>query len=154
MSEIEFGDQTYRTGRLHPKQQFHVMRRLAPVLSAASNLFEAMGATAGDEPVENAELNLTSILRTAGPIIEAIGALSDEQADYVVNTCLSVCQRRQDNGAWANVYNANTGIMFDDMDLPTMLQLCWHVISENLQSFFNVSPSTSGMSGVVRQLRA
>lgn len=53
-------------------------------------------------------------------------------APSIIGACLSVVQRKQPTG-WARVWNG--GLMFDDMDLATILPLAVQVIAANLWPF-------------------
>jgi hypothetical protein len=117
--ECEIKDQTYRSGKLNARQQFHVARRLAPVLGGL--------ATASQGKTDD----FATFLQ---PIADAIAGMSDADCDYVLDTCLAVVQRQQ-GSSWANIL-VNKSQMFDDIDMGVMLQLAAKVITENLGGFF------------------
>ncbi len=50
--------------------------------------------------------------------------------DTALNVCLGVVSRNMggDRG-WAPVVASNGALMFDDIDMGTMLQIVWHVIA-------------------------
>lgn len=122
MSEFEIGGQNYRIGKLTPFQQFHVVRRLAPVLSGMAMV------------KEEGDVTFSQLLV---PIANAIAKMSDEDCDFILFTCLGVVQRQQQT-AWAGVYRTGTQVlMFDDIDLTSMMQIAVKVIQENLGSFFS-----------------
>jgi hypothetical protein len=124
--EFEIKGQQYRSGKLDAFKQFHVSRRLAPVLSGMASL------------AESPQTDFTELLQ---PVAEAIAHMPDSDCDYILQTCLSVVQRQQGN-AWANVYAPNTkALMFDDVDLSTMLQIAVKVIQDNLAGFFSAGVS-------------
>lgn len=118
--EFEISGQQYRSGKLNARQQFHVARRLAPVLGG---LVDA--SSAGAE----------SFSKFLQPIADAISGMSDADCDYVLDTCLAVVQRQQGT-AWSPVMASSKAIMFDDIDVGVMLQMAAKVIQENLGSFF------------------
>ena len=120
-TEFTIGEHTYRAGRLDARTQFHVVRRLGPVL---------------------ADLTTASTGNVIANIAVAVGKLKDEDADYVIDKSLRVVTRAQDNGrGWAAVSNPTGGLMFDDIDMPVMLQLVWKVLEEYLVPFFKGSLS-------------
>lgn len=120
--DFEINDQQYRSGKLNARQQFHVARRLAPVL----------GGLAG--AVQGGDKDFGKLLQ---PITEAIAGISDADSDYILDTCLSVVKRQQGT-AWAAVF-VNGAQMFDDIDLGALLQIAAKVIQENLGGFFQGS---------------
>jgi hypothetical protein len=117
---VEVGGQKYRVGRIDARKQFHVARRLAPLLAGMSTL--------GDKSAGFAAL--------IGPLTDALSGMSDEDVDYVLDACLGVCQRIQANGQGAPVVNRGGALMFEDMDMGQMIQLAVKVIQENLGGFF------------------
>ncbi|MBN3848623.1 hypothetical protein G3N58_17600 [Paraburkholderia sp. Ac-20342] len=123
MSDIvEIGGHKYRIGRIDARKQFHVARRLAPLLAGMSG---ALGADRG-----------AGFGAFIGPLTEALSGMSDDDVDYVLDVCLGVCQRLQPNGQGAPVIARSGGLMFEDIDMGQMIQLAVKVIQENLSGFF------------------
>ena len=150
--DLEIKGQPHRTGRLNARQQFHVTRRLAPVMIARMQGIAAMAAIVGAsarpaadavEPEGQPPLSGDALIAGFMPIANAIKALSDEEADYVITTCLSVCSKLV-NGQAAPVQAPNGRLMFDDMDMAGMLKLVQAVVKENCESFFD-DPSGLGL---------
>lgn len=113
--DFDINGNAYRSEKLDAKRQFHLARRLAPILSKIpgvqeNKLFEV--------------------------IADEIAMMSDENCDYVIDNCLSVVKRQQGD-AWVPVFNARANRMqFHDIDMGAMLQIARYVLEENLQSFF------------------
>lgn len=135
--EIEFkiGENTYRAGKMNAMKQFHVARRIAPVVGSLVAL--TRGAPAMDEILQ--------------PIAEAIAKLSDGDCEYVLGACLSAVQRQSGQG-WAAVWDSRVGrLMFEDIDLPAMIQIATRVLQDNLAPFFSGlqsgSPSAETAAG-------
>lgn len=122
---VEINGQSYRIGRLDAKKQFHVARRLAPLLAG-------LGGALKGEAKGFAEM--------VAPIAEALAKMSDEDTDYVIDTCLAVVARQQGEG-FQSVMVKGGGLIFQDIDLPAMLQITVAVIQQNLGSFFPGGPS-------------
>lgn len=127
MKEIPIGSDFYRVGTLDAFKQFHVARRLASVFFALGSVKSKMSALAS--PDED------SLLGAFEPVAQALGGLSNEDSEYVLKTCLTVVQKKQGD-AWANVMASNGALMFQDLDMKTMMQLVVAVIQENMGSFF------------------
>jgi hypothetical protein len=117
---VEVGGHQYRVGRIDARKQFHVARRLAPLLAGMSS-------------VPDKSAGFAAFL---GPLTDALSGMSDEDVDYVLDTCLGVCQRIQTNGQGAPVIARGGSLMFEDMDMGQMIQLAVKVIQENLGGFF------------------
>lgn len=133
-AERTISGQKYRIGDLTPKEQFHVARRIAPIISdiagAAVAALRAPGALDPDKMTEEAIGAL--LVSFAG----GLGKMKNDEADYVIDTCLSACTRDQGNGQWAPVAGRQGGMMFADIKLPEMVQLVVAVVQENLGGFF------------------
>lgn len=150
MAEREVGGVGYRIERLDAMKQFHVARRIAPVLPA---LVAALPSEPPPNPEAAAEGEAPKGLPAVtdeffaalGPLTEAVAKMPDEDANFIISTCLGVCLRANKHGTgWSPVMAPNGRLMFQDIELPQMLQLTWAVIEENLGGFFAAMPSTSG----------
>jgi hypothetical protein len=137
----EIKGHTYAIGKLNVFEQFHVARRLGPMLSeivaafmSAPNLFAGGGEDA--KALEFLEL-------ATGPLANSLAKMSNADADYITHACLSVCQRKQAHG-YAKVFVPGGGIMFQDIQLDTFLGLVFFVLQENLAGFFPIGQPTSG----------
>lgn len=128
MTEFTISGNTYKAGKLDAFKQFHVARRIAPVLSGLGVFIEV----AKVDP-----------LAAVGPVAEAIGKMTDADSEYVIYTCLGVVQRKQPgvNLGWGPVTSSG-GMMYDDIDMAVMLQLVWHVLQVNLAGFLNALPDS------------
>lgn len=151
----EINGNTYQFGKMDPRTQFHVARRLSPLLgSIVTTLSEGglldrltnQGPKEGEGP--DGEEQTSEELPAAAPSItmedlgslaamtESLANLDDAVLDYIFDKTLAVVQRQNDKGAWLKITAANGRMMFDDIDMPTMLQLAWGVIESDLMSFF------------------
>lgn len=151
MIEKNISGHNYQIGRLDAFRQFHVARRLAPAIWVLG----LAGAKA--DTFANADAEDSKVLGILGEsivgIANVISAMSNDDAEYVLRTCLSVCTREQTgaNGGttgWARVQAPNGAMMFEDMNnMTVMLQLVFAVIKENLSDFFSALPELSVPSG-------
>jgi hypothetical protein len=110
----------YRTGSLNAKMQFHIARRLAPLIAR-------LGGSITPEGEQSRPLFEV--------IADAIAKLSDEDCDYIIRVAMSVVTREQ-TGHWINVWNkAADQPQFADMNVGTLMQLTMAVVQDNLGSF-------------------
>lgn len=117
--DIDLSGHSYKCGTIDARKQFHIVRRLAPVMGSVAKGGDALDA-----------------------ITAAISKLSDDDADYVVFGLLACVTRKQDNGlGWAKVSNGNA-LMFADISMGDMLKLAYHAFEANMQDFFAVIRST------------
>lgn len=146
MAEFVVGSHTYRSGKLDGMTQFHVLRRLTPVVAALvearQSLVQAKVAPAdgSDEGGEapKPEASTDTLAAIAIPIAKAVGAMSDEDSEYVLNKCFAVVSRRQGTEAqptWSLLYRKGAGLMFNDLSALEMLAIAQQVIQENIGPF-------------------
>jgi hypothetical protein len=135
MLEIEIRGHTYRIGKLNPRQQFHVQRRLAPAI------FE-FGKVAAQ-----GEFSINSL----DGVARAVATMAEDDVDYVLDHCLSVVKRQEGNG-WAALTAGNTrNFMFEDITSDCMMEIVWKVLAENLGNFMDVLGSNSPQTPASKQ---
>ncbi|BAU93386.1 hypothetical protein MPPM_4781 [Methylorubrum populi] len=118
MNEFEVDGHTYRSKKMNARTQFHVMRRMAPILAPLQS-------------VATGDLNGTLV-----PLAQAIGSLSDDASDYILDRCLEVVERKQGEAGWAKVKLDGGRNMFDDIDLMALLQIAANVLRDNYAVLF------------------
>lgn len=124
---VTISEQTYMIGRMDTMKQFHVARRLAPILAGMGSVFgEGKDRPQTDE----------AILGAALPnIADALSKMSDEDVEYIIKNCMAVCKRKSEQGPWSPV-QIQGRFMFADIQMEDMLKLSMEVIQFNLGSFF------------------
>lgn len=128
MIEIELNGNTYRLRKLDAFGQFHVSRKIAPIIPTLIPMFLKISRS-------GVSLDMEEFGELFQPFADGIASMPDEAAEYIMSTCLGAVQR-QTSGAWANVWSS-AGCMFDDMDLSVLMQLCFRVIKESLGPFMD-----------------
>ena len=145
MTELEIGDNTYRINSMPAMTQFHVMRKLGPVLpgivpvlaQAAAALPQADGQEDGG--AMTTVDGVAAIAMAARPLRDGLAAMADADAEYVINHCLSAVMRRDSGGKSWNAVSRDGVTMFDDIDLMTSMQIVWAVLRENYTGFFRAA---------------
>jgi hypothetical protein len=126
--EFEINGQHYRCTKMDTFKQFHVSRRLMPVLGGLAS------AASAESEAANEQGDIATFMQ---PIAEAVSQMSDADCDFILQSCLAVVQIQQGNG-WANVTAVGgKTILFDHIDLGTMLKIATNVIQDNLGGFFH-----------------
>lgn len=118
---MKIGVHEYQIRKLDGRKQFHVMRRMGPLV---------MHVTAGD----------------IGAAVTALAQMKDEDVDYVLDACLAVVARRQDlptGVMFADVMPRPGMCMFSDLTADDMMQLAVAVVQDSLGSFFDMTQSAS-----------
>jgi hypothetical protein len=122
-TEFETKGHTYRVGRMDAKRQFHVLRRMGPIMPGLMAL-DGKGLDA-DEDAQAA----------LGALTTALAEIQDVDMDYILDSCLAVAERKQPAGGWARV-STGGALMFEDIDMAVMLQIAWQALQHNLSGFF------------------
>jgi len=115
--DFQINGVNYKANRLPTTKQFHIVRRCAPLLA---------GITDKDKALES--------------IFNGIGNLKDDDADFILFGLLASVQRDQSPHGWSNITVGNS-LMFDDIDLPVMLQIAAKVFEVNFSGFLAALPS-------------
>jgi len=146
MAEFQIGDHTYRSGQMDARMQFHVMRRLATVLDALKDMPRPAAPKDGEDAV--VEKTEADWLEAIAPLAKAIGRMPEDDVDYVLDSCMSICERQSGNG-WAKIWNMQVKrSMFSDIDMAVTLQITLRVLQESFAGFFRGLPSSlSGAAG-------
>ena len=129
--EAEIKGAKYRTGRLTPYTQAAITRRLLPCLVGLGAAVKDLKLKPGD--IEQMD-DLATIVNAFGPIASAIAKMTDDEFNFVLNACLDAATR-QDGEKWARIRAQGGGFMYDDIDLPVMVQLTYKTLAENLGNF-------------------
>lgn len=146
--QIDLGEHTYSIDKLDVMRQFHVARRLAPAVwalarSAGSVLAGALpegvpmtfeNVVKGLKGLEDGAL-MGAVVSAAGPLVDVFAHMSNEDSQYIINECLSVCSRKVGETGWQVAYVEGSGFVFHDMTLPEMMQLVFAAIRHNLGNF-------------------
>ena len=147
MTELEIGGNAYRINSMSAMTQFHVMRKLGPVLpgivpvlaQAAAALPQANDQEDGGASAMTTVDGVAAIAMAARPLLDGLAAMADADAEYVINHCLSAVMRRDPGGKSWNAVSRDGVTMFDDIDLMTSMQIVWAVLRENYTSFFRAA---------------
>lgn len=153
--QFEINGQQYRSGKLDAFKQFHVARRLAPLLSGVSSVLNGSGLPDPEPPRAEGEAAKAEVPAAPDkkdfvdflePMADALAHMPDADCDYILFTCLGVVQRQQGNG-WAKVVAQGTrSMMFDDIDMGVMINITMKVIQENIGGFFSAPDATARSS--------
>lgn len=150
--EFEIKGQLYRSGKLDAFKQFHVARRLAPLLSGVSSVLKGSAlppptqkhdgdkSQSEEAPPPAPAPDFADFLE---PMADALAHMPDADCDFILFTCLGAAQRQQGNG-WAKIVATGTrSLMFEDIDMGVMINITLKVIQENLGSFFSDPAASS-----------
>lgn len=140
IEELSIGGHTYRIGakKINAMEQFHITRRLGPALIVAGFTFQAL--------MEGAKVGIEDWIAVAGPVMDVVGHMSNEDVEYVILTSMKAAERMS-GGSWAPVLAPDgKTLMFQDMDQTELIQITVAVLRGSLGNFFtglNVGGNTS-----------
>lgn len=134
MTDIQVAGATYRIGKMNALTQLHITRRLLPALVA-------VGIRAEDLK----QKSVAGFADLMEPAVKLMGQMSDEDVNYVLFRSLA-CATRQQGERFAPIVNGER-LMFEDIDMPTMVRVTVAVIQENVGSFFALLPGVNPSPG-------
>lgn len=136
-TRIELNGQKYEIGRMPPLTQFHLSRRLAPIIASMGISIHTLQTAA--------KADITDFVPVLGPVTDMLAKMPDDEANYIIFTCLGVVRRQQ--GEKFAPITTGTNMMFEDIDMVMMIRLVVEVVKGNLGSFlqglFDDKPSAS-----------
>lgn len=136
MTEIEIEGHRYRVEKMNALTQLHVARRLGPALLVVGISLETLRA--------GMRIHIGDLIASAGPVMEVVSKMPEEDFNYVLFSCLRVV-RRQQGEAWAPLVDAQgQRLMFADLDFVALLGLAIEVLKENLGNFLREPSGEDG----------
>lgn len=155
---MEINGIDYSIGRLNAVDQFHVSRKIAPIVPKlmpiiaevakgdltktiaaieAQNALKSNEIADDQEETESSEQNdvdadlsdLEPLAEAFSPLMDVIAQMPEEDVNYIIFKCLGVVKR---GGA---VVCRNNSIMFDDIDMTQLLPLVVATIRINMGNF-------------------
>lgn len=148
-TEFELDGHTYRIGKLSAFEQFHLSRKIAPLIPPLIPVFMELaksnpGGLSGD---------LTKLPALLQPFADGLAAMSDSAAEAVLNTCLSVVSRKADMGdSFVRIWHKDKKVfMFADLNsMEQTIPLAIRVIQDSLGPFIQglLSPQNTASPSV------
>lgn len=136
---ITINDHGYEIGKLNAKKQFHVARKLAPLLAHVPALMQ-LAATLENQGKD--ALKDDAALAAVAPLGETLAALPEADCDYIINSCLGVARRQAQGGTgYCAMLTTGGEMMFADMPMTEMLGIVLHVLKVSLGDFFKGQPN-------------
>ena len=138
---IIIGEHEYSIGRSNALDQFHVSRKIAPIIPtlmpiitevAKGDLAKVIESLDVDEAKENQNNDLSGLQPLAQalePFMEAFAKMPEDDVNYIIHKCLAVTKRG------SAVVCRGQSIMFDDLDMGQILPLVIAVIRVSMANF-------------------
>lgn len=140
MNEREFviGDVRYQLRKIDAFQQFHIVRRLGPILGDIIKVAQKIKAKGGKskEKDKTEEEKFQEIAQLVTPIMDGLSKLSDKNSNIVLMGLLSAAEIHQANtNNWARIV-VGKSLMIQTLTMPEMLQIAGRALFYNLADFF------------------
>lgn len=133
---MEINGIEYSIGRLNAVDQFHVSRKISPLVPKLMPLIAEVAKGDLDKAIEAIDSgeqgdlkDLQPLADALSPFMEAFALMPEDDVNYIIYKCLSVAKR---DGA---VVCRNNTIMFDDMEMAQILPIVIATIRINLGNF-------------------
>ncbi len=141
--DFKIGNREFKLLKLDTFKQFHIARRIGPIIGdliPIAHKLRSLSLDTDDKLSEEQKLEaLAPILQ---PLIDGFSKLSDQDADFVLMGLCSAVEMKN-SGVWSRVVHEKAGLMFQDLELPELLQIAGRAFQFNLAAFFKPSPSIS-----------
>jgi hypothetical protein len=127
--DVIIGSAQFKLNKIDAMKQFHITRRLAPMLGEMITAAAKLKANGSQDDQ----------LKSLEPVIAGISKLNDKDAEFVLFGLLASVEMQQVHGNWAKIANDNM-LMIQNLELPVMLQLAGRSFMYNMAGFFNGLP--------------
>lgn len=137
--DFSIGQRQFKLGKINALKQFHIVRRIAPILAELAPNLKGMAKLS----TTNSEDQMEAAAQFLAPIMVGISKLSDKDSELVLFGLLESIEMKQDeHGNWAKI--ARDGqLLFENIDLGVLMQAAGRAFMYNLSSFFAVLPQVS-----------
>lgn len=131
----------FKVGKINALKQYHIVRRLGPILSDIIPLAKQFKREAGKEKTE--DQMLADIAALAQPIMAGLSKLSDADAELVLmGLCSAVEIYQEQFSSWAHISNGSQ-FMIQNLELPELIQCAGRAFAFNLSGFFGSARQSS-----------
>lgn len=131
-TEFELDGHDYRIGKLSAFDQFHLSRKIAPLIPPLIPVFVQLSKTGGLVD------NFTQLPALLQPFADGLSTMSDTAAEAILNTCLGVLSRKADVGElYIKIWHKDKKVfMFEDLNsMESTIPLVIRVIQDSLGPF-------------------
>lgn len=139
--DFTIGDKKFKLNKIDAFKQFHIVRRIAPILADVLPILGKISKPANIEGLSETE-KFDEFAKMAAPLMNGLSKLSDEDSNKVLLGLLSAVEIQQEAGNWAKVATDGS-IMFSNLELPVLLQLAGKSFAFNMSGFFSMLPQVS-----------
>lgn len=139
--DFEIGGRKFKLCKIDAFKQFHIVRRIGPLLSDLLPAMRDADKLKNIEALSEGE-RLEQVAKFAGPVMNGLSKLSDADSELVLFGLLASVEMQQATGNWSKVAS-NSMLMIQDLELPVLLQIAGRAFVFNLAGFFGALPQKS-----------
>lgn len=140
--EFEVGGKKFKLSKIDAFKQFHIVRRVAPILADLLPAIKEMSKVSKKSAELSESEKIEQFAQIASPLMMGLSKLSDEDSNRVLLGLLSSVEIQQTTGNWTYIARGEL-LMIQDLELPTLLQIAGRAFMYNLSGFFAVLPQVS-----------
>lgn len=122
----------YRFDKMSARKQFHVVRRLTPVLVDLAPILKGLKPGSAELQEED---KAAIALKFIEPLGKALSNLKDEDADFILDNLLDTVSRSAGQGIGYTPIRVNGVMMFQDLEMFDELTLAFYAIKANFANF-------------------
>ncbi len=140
-NSFSIGSDEFKVRKLSAMKQFHVTRRIAPLLGELIPVAQLLGKNKTENLSEDQQLE--QVAKFVTPIMEGLSKLSDKDAEFVLYTLLSCVEYKQPQfEVYASIV-VDDRLQIQNLELPVLLQAAGQAFMFNLKGFFGALPKLS-----------
>ncbi len=142
-NSFEIGTRKFKLSKIDAFKQFHIVRRIAPILSDLVPAMVDMQKVIKNPGDLSESEKLDQFAKIASPLMAGLSKLSDEDSNRVLYGLLASVEVQGIGNSWGKV-STDSMLMMQDLDLPILLQIAGKAFMFNLSGFFAALPHQKG----------
>ena len=141
------GADTFRHGTLSAAEEFHCVRRVAPVVKNTGALVTALATKDGE--VDGAE-RIAGVIEGSAPLFQAFADMSEEDSTYVIARCMGATEML-DGETWVPTWDRETQApAVERLRMIHVLRISYAVLRDAISVFFSDAVSSLTELGLLR----
>ncbi len=144
--DFEINGKKFKLNKIDAFKQFHIVRRIAPILADLIPAMKGMASAQKNLVSASEDEKFEVFAGLAAPLLNGLSKLSDTDANLVLHGLLASVEMSQEPAGWARISNGEM-LMFQSLELPTLLQIAGRAFMFNMTGFFALMPQVSQDKG-------
>lgn len=137
-NSFEIDGAEFKVRKINAIKQFHIARRMAPMLAELTPAFKGIAKVETDAKKSGKELSeedkFDRFAEILGPVLIGASKISEEDSEKILLGLLEAVEIKH-MGSFAQVVRDNR-LMIDTIELPTMLKCAAKAFMFNISGFF------------------